>query len=194
MSLSINPTGNLSFVFDIRSEQSLPEHLGRIRAVCFSWVLLCGLVLSPGTNCSLSEKHSCFRSLTSVPNLCAAKHHNPRVLLRAAPCCTGLLGISNASCLARRVSGRDLLCGTVALTAVRAVTGSAQTVRHLHGSPKHHLCLCCLPQCSDLPHGPGMHLLSATQPAREVLKRFNLALFWVPLRCQKLWTLVPSWA
>lgn len=111
MSLSINPTGNLSFVFDIRSEQSLPEHLGRIRAVCFSWVLLCGLVLSPGTNCSLSEKHSCFRSLTSVPNLCAAKHHNPRVLLRAAPCCTGLLGISNASCLARRVSGRDLLCG-----------------------------------------------------------------------------------
>lgn len=191
MSLSINPTGNLSFVFDIRSEQSLPEHLGRIRAVCFSWVLLCGLVLSPGTNCSLSEKHSCFRSLTSVPNLCAAKHHNPRVLLRAAP---AFLGSAKRHAWPGGCLGGICFVGTVALTAVRAVTGSAQTVWHLHGSPKHHLCLCCLPQCSDLPHGPGMHLLSATQPAREVLKRFNLALFWVPLRCQKLWTLVPSWA
>lgn len=83
---------------------------------------------------------------------------------------------------------------TVALTPVWAVTGPAQTDRHLHGSWKHHLCLCCLPQCSDLPHGPGTRLLSATRPAREVLKRFNLALIWVPLRCQKIWTLVPSWA
>lgn len=130
--------------------------------------------VTPNTNCSLTRKHSCLHSLSSVLTP-VNPHHNPSVLLY---CYTVLFGIDN-KCLAWPVEylgGIFIFVGTVALTLVQAATGPAQTDWHLCKSRKHHLCLCCLPQSSDLPHGPGMCLLSATRLAGDVLKRFNLAL------------------